>query len=175
MLTQNQITSANPRYSGKMFIEGRIPRDSPVYSAAQDIAGPGNMMALGQGKNLNVQQVADGTYRVYLGLQVEEDFQNRFCADKTSMTECMREHFCGPDFFGSWSSKLKQFVELAEGPFRLWPLYCFDPEEVGWTRRTSPGLTLLGDAGTSDVTPDSCILTSVSGSSLQYSLRWRRR
>jgi hypothetical protein len=156
-----------------MFIEGRIPHDSPVYSAAQDIAGPGNMMALGQGKNLNVQQVADHTYRVYFGLQVEESFRKQFCEAETSMTECMREHFCGPDVFGSWSPKLKRFVEFAGGPFRLWPLYCFDPEDVGWERGAAPGLTLLGDAGTCIASRNACVLTSVSGSALQHSFCWR--
>ena len=107
------------------------------------------MMALGHGKSLNVQQVADKTYRVYFGVQEAVDFASgkaeKEVSDSTA-TEALRDRFLNKDFYGSWATDLKQVVNHVEGPFRSWPLYRFDPQDVGWERTAASGLTLLGDA-----------------------------
>ncbi|PWY94636.1 FAD/NAD(P)-binding domain-containing protein [Aspergillus sclerotioniger CBS 115572] len=144
------LTSAQPSYSGKMFIEGRLLHNNPSHKSASEIAGPGSMIALGNRKKLAVQQVADGTYRVYFGLVVSESF-HQHCgrsgtADLNGKTEALRDLLLSSEFYATYASQLKELVGNAEGPFRPWPLYRMDPEAVGWARSVAPGVTLLGDA-----------------------------
>ncbi|KAB8256342.1 hypothetical protein BDV32DRAFT_153428 [Aspergillus pseudonomiae] len=147
------LTSAKPIYSGKMFIEGSLSHNNPSYAIAAEMVGPGNMAALGNGIKMAVQQVSNGTYRVYFGLPVPEDFYHHrqhstiTDTDTTSKTEVLRQLLLSSnDFYATWAPKLKALVETAEGPFRAWPLYHMEPGSVGWTRNVAPGVTLLGDA-----------------------------
>lgn len=146
----SQITPVNPVYSGKIYIEGRLSHPNPACAAASAFAGPGNMISMGERKQIAVQQVADGSYRVYLGLVVPEDF-HRTTVDLTAAadgTESARSLFLSSsEFYASWPSKLRTFIEHAEGPFRPWPLYNLPVEAVGWERDAVPrAVTLLGDA-----------------------------
>ncbi|OGM43836.1 hypothetical protein ABOM_007591 [Aspergillus bombycis] len=147
------FTSAKPVYSGKMFIEGSLSHSNPSYTIATEMAGPGNMAALGNGVKMAVQQVSNGTYRVYFGLPVPEDFYHHrqrstiTDTDTTSKTEVIRQLLLSSnDIYATWAPKLKALVETAEGPFRAWPLYRMEPGSVGWARTVAPGVTLLGDA-----------------------------
>ena len=117
------------------------------------MVGPGNMIVLGNGIKMAVQQVSNGTYRVYFGLPVPEDFYHHrqsctiAATDPTSKTEVVRQLLLSSNnFYATWAPELKSFVETVEGPFRAWPLYRMEPDSVGWTRSVAPGVTLLGDA-----------------------------
>ncbi|KAE8366276.1 hypothetical protein BDV27DRAFT_156132 [Aspergillus caelatus] len=147
------LTSVKPVYAGKMFIEGSLSHKNPSYKIAAEMVGPGNMAVLGNGIKMAVQQVSNGTYRVYFGLPVPEDFYHHrqsstiTANDPTSKTEALRQVLVSSnDFYATWAQELKSLVETAEGPFRAWPLYRMEPDLVGWTRRVAPGVTLLGDA-----------------------------
>ncbi|KAB8277276.1 hypothetical protein BDV30DRAFT_235072 [Aspergillus minisclerotigenes] len=147
------LTSAKPVYSGKMFIEGSLSHDNPNHKIATEMVGPGNMAALGNGIKMAVQQVSNGTYRVYFGLPVPEDFYHHrqpstfTSTEPTSKTDAVRQLLLSSnDFYATWAPALKALVETAEGPFRTWPLYRMEPESVGWDRGVTPGVTLLGDA-----------------------------
>ncbi|KAF5003196.1 hypothetical protein FDECE_10264 [Fusarium decemcellulare] len=137
------LTSAKPEYSGKMFIEGRISQDNSSYAAAKELAGPGNMLAMGKCKTLAVQQVADSSYCLYMGMKTPED---RFPkAPSMADTEAMRQEFlASPEYYADWAPELKQYLSNAEGPFRPWPLYRLPVSSLSWER--VPGVTLLGDA-----------------------------
>ncbi|KAE8324018.1 hypothetical protein BDV39DRAFT_217380 [Aspergillus sergii] len=147
------LTSAKPVYSGKMFIEGSLSHNNPNYKIATEMVGPGNIAALGNGIKMAVQQVSNGTYRVYFGLPVPEDFYHHrqpsimAAPDLINKTEALRQLLLSShDFYATWAPELKALVETAEGPFRAWPLYRMEPELVGWMRSVAPGVTLLGDA-----------------------------
>ncbi|KAJ5611391.1 hypothetical protein N7510_008110 [Penicillium lagena] len=141
------ITSAKPVYSGKMYIEGKISHSNPSYNIANELAGPGMMMAIGQWKSLALQQGADGTYRIYFGLIVPENFYHHRDGNAVERTEAVRQLILSSDkFYGNWASKLKTIVTNAEGPFRAWILHHLKAEDVGWKRDAAPGVTLLGDA-----------------------------
>ncbi|KAJ5827561.1 Monooxygenase FAD-binding [Penicillium robsamsonii] len=144
------LTPAKPKYSGKIYIEGKISHNNPSYSVAHDLVGPGNMLVLGDQKMIAVQQLSDGHYRVYFGLVAPEDFYQRntsIDADPIEATEGIRTRLeSSNEFFANWTPRVKAFVENAEGPFRPWPLYFIDPETVGWERSMASGVTLLGDA-----------------------------
>ncbi|KAM0554856.1 hypothetical protein ACHAPJ_006591 [Fusarium lateritium] len=137
------LTSAKPEYSGKAFIDGSISHDNSSYAAALDHAGPGNMLAMGQGKMLAVQQVADRSYRFYMGMDAPEDLYRKPLSIED--TETMRQKFLSsPDFFANWAPQLKEYLANVEGPFRAWPLYRLPVSALNWKR--VPGVTLLGDA-----------------------------
>ena len=139
----SQLTSSRPIYSGAHFIEGRISSANPSYSSAKEMAGKGNFVALGSRKWLSVQQMADASYRVYMGALVSEDFARNI--DMATNTEKMRSDFLDETaFFAEWSPKLKQMIADAEGPFKPWPLYSLAADAMNWSH--VPGVTLLGDA-----------------------------
>ncbi|KKK18222.1 hypothetical protein P175DRAFT_0481585 [Aspergillus ochraceoroseus IBT 24754] len=148
------LTAAKPVYSGKMFIEGYLSHDNQSYTAAREMAGAGNMMAMGHHKKIAVQQVADGTYRVYFGLCVPESFYDHrdssgevSASCESSKSETLRRLLLSSnDFYASWAPGLRRFIENSEGPFRAWPLYRMEPEAVSWERNIAPAVTLLGDA-----------------------------
>lgn len=107
------------------------------------MVGKGNFAAMGGRKWLSVQQMADASYRVYMGVRVPEDFGRS--RELASNTEALRTEFLDkPKYFANWSPKLKRFITDAEGPFKPWPLYSMPHEAMGWPR--VPGVTLLGDA-----------------------------
>ncbi|GKT47668.1 monooxygenase asqM [Colletotrichum spaethianum] len=137
------LTSAKPEYSGKIFIEGRISHGNPSYEAALELSGPGNMMALGHGRALGVQQVADRSYRVYMGLEAPETLtRTALNMDDTKATK--EKLLSSTEFFKDFAPDLRRFIADAEGPFRPWPLYRMPVSSLCWAR--VPGVTLLGDA-----------------------------
>ena len=130
-----------------MYIEGKISHSNESYKAAYELAGPGMMMAMGPSKSLALQQVADGTYRMYFGVVVAEDFYEHRNGSAMEKSEAVRQLMLSSDkFYANWAPKLKSIAANAEGPFRAWSLHYLRPEEVGWKRAAAPGVTLLGDA-----------------------------
>ena len=105
-----------------MYIDSALSHDNPSYPLATELVGKGNTLALGDGKMIAVQQLADATYRVYFGLVVPEDFYPRsHCADSdaNARTEAMRSRLLSSnEFFANYAPHLKGFIEKAEGPFR---------------------------------------------------------
>lgn len=103
------------------------------------MVGKGNSLSVGGQKALMVQQMADTSYRVYMGILAPSDF----AAGVGANTESGREEMFN-SIFANWSPKLKRFIKDAEGPFKPWPLYSLPLEGAKWPR--VPGVTLLGDA-----------------------------
>ncbi|KAM4063977.1 FAD binding domain-containing protein [Hirsutella rhossiliensis] len=144
---RQMITSAKPHYSGTMFVEGWLTQNNSQYQAARDMVGSGNSMAMSAERSLCVQQMSDGSYRVYMGLKAPETLTGPGGdADLADMDKA-RAAMLG--FYADWAPHLRAFVDAAEGPWRSWLLYHLDPdlflpEAPGWTR--APGIVLLGDA-----------------------------
>lgn len=90
-----------------------------------------------------VQQMADASYRVYMGIQAPEDFTSNINAADT--TAVLRGKLLNsPEFYANWSPKLKRFIADAEAPFRPWSLYSMPLNGARWSH--VPGVTLMGDA-----------------------------
>ncbi|KAG5814280.1 hypothetical protein H9Q74_002877 [Fusarium xylarioides] len=137
------LTSAKPDYSGKVFVEGSISHDNPSYKAALEHVGPGNMLAMGQHKIMAVQQLADRSYRFYMGMDAPEELYRRPLSHQD--TEDIRQKLLSSsEFFANWAPNLREYLTNAEGPFHAWPLYRLPASSVSWER--VPGVTLLGDA-----------------------------
>jgi 2-polyprenyl-6-methoxyphenol hydroxylase-like FAD-dependent oxidoreductase len=130
-------------YSGKVFIEGSISKDNPSYAAALNHAGPGNMLAMGQHKMLAVQQLADRSYRFYMGMNAPEHLYRKPLG-VVETEEIRRNLLSSPEFFATWAPELKEYLANTEGPFHAWPLYRLPVSSLSWDR--VPGVTLLGDA-----------------------------
>lgn len=129
-------------YSGNHYIESRISPNSPYYSTMVSKVGAGTLMCLGSSKEIVTQRQGDGSYRIYLGITVPEDFVRGGTVNLTD-TESTRRLFLSSAFFGDWADDLKDLIRYSDD-FRSWPLYYMDPEAVSW--KTVPGLTLAGDA-----------------------------
>lgn len=138
-----QLTSAKPEYSGKLFIEGRITHGNPSYAAALELVGPGNMGAWGHGRALMIQQVADRSYRVYMGLEGPENLSSTVL-DMADTEATRHKLLSSPEFFSNHAPELLQFIAEAEGPFRPWPLYRMPVSSLNWAHVS--GVALLGDA-----------------------------
>lgn len=146
LMNTTQLTSAKPQYSGKHYIEGKISNSNPFHPTITAMVGRGNLMAMGAGKQISAQQQGDGSYRIYVGLTVPEDFATSGAIDLSKADgESARSQFItNADFFGTWASALKDVVANSEGTFRAWPLYHLSPEALNWD--PVPGITLIGDA-----------------------------
>ncbi|EHA27334.1 hypothetical protein ASPNIDRAFT_44772 [Aspergillus niger ATCC 1015] len=141
------ITPAEPQYSGRMFIEGRISPGNPQYAAAHEMVGAGNSLASTRGCTLCIQQMSDRSYRVYMGLEVPSTFTRP--GGEGDITKPEKARAAVLQHYADWAPHLRAFVEAAEEPWRPWPLHRLDPEiyldgSPNWTR--VPGVTLLGDA-----------------------------
>jgi 2-polyprenyl-6-methoxyphenol hydroxylase-like FAD-dependent oxidoreductase len=113
-----------------------------------------------------VQQLSDGTYRVYALVTVPENITRPGgVLDLSDVEKTRTTLLTEKKFFADWAPNLRKFIEKAEGPWRAWPLHYLDPEifspetgkaseaeagaeeggkATGW-KRTS-GVVLLGDA-----------------------------
>ena len=137
-----QITEAKPSYTGISFIESRISLDSPVYEKLSKEAGPGTYTCMAGEKSLIFQRQGDGSYRLYCGLAVPEDFE-RSAAIDLSNTAATRELFLSPEYFGVFNQDHKDYIAHSSN-FWCWPLHSMSPGSLNW--QPVKGLTLVGDA-----------------------------
>ncbi|RAK87790.1 FAD/NAD(P)-binding domain-containing protein [Aspergillus costaricaensis CBS 115574] len=141
------ITPAQPQYTGRMFIEGRISPGNPQYAAAHEMVGAGNSLSMTRSCTLCIQQMSDRSYRVYMGLEVPSTFTKP--GGEADITNPEKARAAVLKYYADWAPHLRAFAEAAEGPWRPWPLHRVDPDILldgspNWTR--VPGVTLLGDA-----------------------------
>lgn len=101
---------------------------------------------MGDEKQVSAQRQGDGSYRVYLGVTVAEDFATNGPVDLAEGDgEAARGFFVtNADFFGTWGSSLKDIITYSEGAFRAWPLYHMPSFALSWA--SVPGVTVIGDA-----------------------------
>ncbi|PTB37176.1 hypothetical protein M441DRAFT_148886 [Trichoderma asperellum CBS 433.97] len=140
------LTSAKPQYSGKHYLEAKISTSNPFYPTINEIVGVGNLIALGEGKQLSAAEQGDGSYRIYIGLVVPEDFAKSGIVDlsKADGDVARSQFITNADFFGTWGSELKDVIANSQGAFKSWPLYYLPPDALSWDR--VPGIALVGDA-----------------------------
>ncbi len=97
-------------------------------------------LSVGSGKQIVTQRQGNGSYRIYFGLQVAEDFFRSGAVDLQDVDATRR--LLLSDFYADWSDEHKALVRHATD-FRAWPLYTLSAEDVGW--KPVPGATLAGD------------------------------
>ncbi|KAL2691348.1 hypothetical protein Neosp_001732 [[Neocosmospora] mangrovei] len=142
------LTPAKPQYSGKSYIEGKISPGNSFYGQVKVRVGHGSMLAFGSRKHLAVQQMGDASYRIYLGLTVDE---NAFAPGNPNIDlaadngALARQFFLShPGYFADWDDELRDIIANSEGGFRYWPLYHMAPDSLSWEHAHQ--VTLIGDA-----------------------------
>ena len=98
-------------------------------------------MAVSDGKVIIAQRMGDGSYNVYAGLTIPENW-SKANADYFH-SPLFREKLVS-DEYADWSSDITDLVKLSDGSFHTWPLYALSPEALCW--KPKPGCTLVGDA-----------------------------
>ena len=106
------------------------------------------MLAFGLRKHLAVQQMGDASYRIYLGLTMDE---NAFAPGNPNVDlaadngALARQFFLShPGYFEDWDDELRDIIANSEGSFRYWPLYHMAPDSLSWEHAHQ--VTLIGDA-----------------------------
>jgi 2-polyprenyl-6-methoxyphenol hydroxylase-like FAD-dependent oxidoreductase len=101
---------------------------------------------MGEGKQVSAQQQGDGSYRIYIGLTVPEDFATSGAVDlsKAGGDAARSQFITNAEFFGTWGSDPKDFIANSEGAWKPWPLYHLPSDALCWSH--VPGVTLVGDA-----------------------------
>ena len=142
-LTDNciQITHVTPHYSGKSFLEAMIGLQNPFYASIASKVAAGTYLSIGSGKLIITQRQGNGSYRIYFGLQVPEDFFRNGSIDVGDV-EATRSRLLS-DFYVGWSEEYRDFIRYATD-FRAWPLYTLSSEDINW--KHVPGVTVAGDA-----------------------------
>lgn len=138
-----QINPVAPQYCGVHYIESRINPDNPVHAAVQARVGKGMLIVGGPNKLITMQNLGDGSYRVYSGARVPADFSTDGRVDFGD-TDAMRSLVLSERFFGAaWAAEFRDYIHHSTD-FRPWPLYHVPPTSVAWDH--VPGVTLVGDA-----------------------------
>jgi len=141
MLTTGQVSQGSPRYTGRSYLESRINRDNALYQAMVTRVGAGTSMAIGSKRLAITQRQGNGSYRVYFGLEVPEEFCRGSNVNLEDL-EATRQLLLS-DFYADWGDEYKDLIQHSTD-FRAWSLYSLSEKDMGWP--SVSGLTLVGDA-----------------------------
>lgn len=139
---RNLVTSAKPQYSGLHYLTTTIKPEDPCHSAAVSLAGQGNYIALGEGKQIVALKLGDGSYHIGVGLRLPENWSSEnaaLLADPSALRRSLLN-----DHFANWPQLHTDLIKHSDGDLYAWPLYAMPIESLSW--RTVPGVTLIGDA-----------------------------
>jgi 2-polyprenyl-6-methoxyphenol hydroxylase-like FAD-dependent oxidoreductase len=137
-----KVTSAKPQYSGLHFLTTTIKSENPFHSSAASLAGQGNYMVFGDGKQIAVLKLGDGSYYFGIGLRLPESWSSENAAlleDPSTLRQSLLH-----DYFVNWPQVHTDLIKHSEGDFRAWPLYAMPTKSLSW--QAVPGVTLIGDA-----------------------------
>ena len=96
---------------------------------------------MGEGKQIVVVKLGDGSYYLGLGLHLPENWTSEQAAlieDSSALREKLLTDFA------DWSLSYKELIRHSDRDFYVWPLHAMPTESLSW--KTVPGFTLIGDA-----------------------------
>lgn len=99
-------------------------------------------MALGEGKQIVILKLGDGSYHIGAGLHLPESWGSEHAAhlqDPSALRQWLLR-----DGFADWPPVHTDMIRHSDGDFRAWPLYAMPTESLSW--QAVPGITLIGDA-----------------------------
>ena len=134
------LSVAVPVYSGITFVELRLADVNRGHPAVSELVGRGSMSAVSGGTRIAAQRNGDGSVRVYVCLQVPEDWAVSGVidpADPAGARAWLLKQLKG------WSPALTALVQDAGDEIVPRPIHAL-PVGHRWPR--VPGVTLLGDA-----------------------------
>jgi 2-polyprenyl-6-methoxyphenol hydroxylase-like FAD-dependent oxidoreductase len=130
------VTSAQPLYSGFCYLQSTIGPQDELYDYLVSKAGKGVHVGMGQGKQILAQNLGDGSYNVYIGLRMPENWV-RPGEDAELKDSLLKGEFA------DWHPDLRIILEHCKA-FHTWRLWAMEPHELFW--QTVPGVALIGDA-----------------------------
>ncbi|OQV07514.1 FAD binding domain-containing protein [Cladophialophora immunda] len=136
------VTSAKPQYSGLHYLTTTISPGNPFHPSAASLAGQGNYIAFGEGKQIVALKLGDGSYYVGVGLRLPEGWSSENAGvleNPSALCQLLQN-----DHFAGWPQLHMDLIKHGDGRFYAWPLYAMPTESLPW--RTVYGVTLVGDA-----------------------------
>ena len=131
------VSTVKPAYSGITGIRLQIPDAANTHPDLYDLVNRGSLFSYDDSKNLNAQQLGDGSIQFGPMLAVEEGFLKEQSNDVSAIKAALHEKFKG------WDPKLLKFIDAATDEPWVSGLYML-PVGFKWVHR--PGVTLIGDA-----------------------------
>jgi 2-polyprenyl-6-methoxyphenol hydroxylase-like FAD-dependent oxidoreductase len=135
---RRSISSAEPVYTGTLFIEIRSARGQPLTRQDAELIGRGTLMALAPGQGILVHHNADDTLSGYVAINAPLEL---VASDGTGDPAAVRAVLA--QRFEHWAPALSALVLDNVGDPLLRPIYEL-PTMHRWDR--APGVTLIGDA-----------------------------
>jgi 2-polyprenyl-6-methoxyphenol hydroxylase-like FAD-dependent oxidoreductase len=129
------VTPAKPLYSGLCYLQAIFGPEDELYEYLVSRAGKGMFGGMGSGKQIIAQNLGDGSYNVYIGLRLPEDWERPEDAE-------LRDSLLQNEF-ADWSPELRNILAQCKS-FHSWRLWAMEPHELSW--ETVPGIALIGDA-----------------------------
>lgn len=135
-----KMTSDRPEYSGRHYIETWFKPEHAFHPTIAKRIGLGTAAFLDGPEQIMAQRQGDGSYRMYYGIRVAEDF----ATTRLNLTDVdTTRGLLLSTFYKSWSDELREFIKQSDN-FRSWPLYQLPLRDS--SPAAIPGLTLAGDA-----------------------------
>lgn len=132
------LSSAQPGYSGIVFIETYLFDSDRRHLASAQAVGAGALFALAPGKGILAHREADGVLHAYVALSKPEEWLAGIdFADPAAARACIAAQFSG------WAPALTALITDADTPPVPRPVHLL-PVDHRWQRVS--GVTLLGDA-----------------------------
>ncbi|GHG28511.1 hypothetical protein GCM10017567_55250 [Amycolatopsis bullii] len=133
------LTGVLPEYSGVTFVEFGLDDADRRHPDLAARTGQGTLMTKAGGKALIAQRTSTGHIRCYATFYAPENWAAELdFADAAAVRAHLLERYAG------WHPDLLAYLREHDGGFAHRPLHVL-PVPHAWT--TTPGLTLLGDAG----------------------------
>lgn len=132
------ISTVKPAFTGTIFIETRLFRNSVLQGYCGELTGTGTLMALEPERGVISHRYADGTLRVYTMINKSEAWLNGL---NHSTPDLILKSLL-PEFH-DWAPELKALISCTDSEPLIRPIYSL-PVDHRWERNT--GVTLLGDA-----------------------------
>ncbi|KAF2120146.1 hypothetical protein BDV96DRAFT_595722 [Lophiotrema nucula] len=133
------LTSERPFHSGTGVF--RIPDAEKKAPECYKFVNRGSVFAYSDCKNINGQQLGDGSLYISYWSRREEDWMKKVDFDTKDM-DAVRKHLLENEI-SDWAPELRQLIEKAEGPVRARNLYMLP---VGCRFEHQEGVAVLGDA-----------------------------
>ncbi len=127
------VTSAQPLYSGFCYLQSIIGPQDELYDYLVSKAGKGMHLGMGEGKQIVAQNLGDGSYNVYIGLRMPENWV-RPDTDAELRDSLLKGEFA------DWHPELKALLAHCKA-FHTWRLCAMEPHKLSW--QTVPGQYLL--------------------------------
>jgi len=135
------LTPVRPSYSSISFIELVISDVENRFPHLASLVGHGLALIMSDGKGIIPQRNSRGTVKIYVGLQVPEDWieQNPLPSDPNDAKQFVASLFSG------WDHTLLELIHSADDSPILSRKICALPPDHTWSTKLQ-GITLLGDA-----------------------------